>query len=194
MPNTLQQWLLTPRDDLVKAVQEDVLFHVNQLRTQGHHFCCYALGFDPEATAPFPWVMTNMRRDIAEHEGSSDYDYFMYFPNEWKHWWNEPPFARTNRVISVYETTYLNLAPPQSEELVIPEHALAHFHATLRASIKALFNLRSQGTFTDDIFLLVWVGASHWDEDWPIERDSVQQLNAIEHVTRYCRILDGEDD
>ncbi len=149
---------------LLQNVKTDVANHVAGLNSNGVAFYGYAIQTPTWQNVEQPIAIYNCENDIEED--NRDSTYYRYSVDEWQHYENDA-LPLTTAFIGPIDQMFNQLRDDLDDDNV--ERYLRNVYVTFA---KALGELKAEGLFKDDVFLIVW------NEDEELLVKFAQQLNA----------------
>jgi hypothetical protein len=177
----LKAWLENDTPELVATIVIDIQRHVTSLRSSGIIFCGYAVLPGDYCTQPNPAsiaVAFNQECDVAP-ENTKD-TYYRYSVDEWHNHVVEG-FDASNSILESSLAQFQKLHTRASDNYELDECEVAFIDKTNRAILDALFELKRNGTFGDDTYLIIW----YPDSDYEIVDESAKALNNAEVYKQY---------
>jgi hypothetical protein len=184
-PDELQLWLSSDTPDLVDAIISDIQQHVSQLHSQGISFYGYAalpgdylVDWNPANLA----VAYNMDANLSpDHKNDP---YYRYCVDEWDNYVHDG-FDKTNAVMSQHLTEFQSLHNPTNKGSKLDDFERAYIAKVDREVLKAMLELRRNGTFRQETFLVVWYS----DSSSPVINLSAKTLNPPDVYEEYDSVL-----
>ncbi len=178
----LRTWLDSNAPELVAAIVADIQRHVCDLRSSGDSFYGYAAlpGDYCTQTNPASLVVAfNRESDLAaEH---SNEPYYRYCVNEWQNYVHDG-FENTNFVLESQLSEFKKLRTRAENTYQLDEYEIAFIAKTNRAVLKALVELKQNGTFNDETYLIIWFP----DAEDEIVNESARVLNTAQIYEQYA--------
>ncbi len=182
----LKAWLKLKETELVSTIAGDIEKHVAKLRSKGNAFYGYAVIPGEYTTQPDPatvQVAFNHETDIDPD--NVDDDYYRYCVDEWKHR-ETKGFTKSIAKLKTSLKQFRTLHKRDEESFQLDEYEVAFVNKTNQAFLDALHQLKKNGTFDADTFLVIWFSDSA-DE---IINESVKKLNSRAVSKAFLSVLD----
>lgn len=178
----LQAWLNSDAPELVAAIAADIQRHVCELRSSGDSFYGYAALPGDYCTQPNPAslvVAFNRESDLAaEH---SNEPYYRYSVDEWQNYVRDG-FENTNSALESQLSEFKKLHTRAEDSYQLDKHEIAFIAKTNRAVLKALMELKTNRTFADGTYLIIWFS----DSEDEIMNESARALNTAQIYEQYA--------
>ena len=174
-PN-LQLWLERHLLAIEARLADDLQRHMSVLSNDNIDFYGYAILAEDYGTItyddpPSIAIAYNCESDIAEgNEGSVCY---RYSPDEWENYVHTG-FAETNLALRTLHADFLRQFYTHSEDRLSNNNRATFFDSVHRTYLRSLKKTRANGTFSPDIFLVIWIS----DSSYAIINDSARILNS----------------
>ncbi|MBI1247819.1 DUF4303 domain-containing protein [bacterium] len=171
--NDLESWLKSDDPDLIATIVADIKHHVATIRSAGQTFYGYAVLPDDYLAAYEPGsisVAFNRESDISpEHRKDAEsYPYYRFSVDEWEHYVHEGFHATNFQLKSMWARF--------KEDASSSELERAMFDKVNNDILQALLQLKVDGTFTKDDYVIIWIP----DSDYDIMTKSAKALNSPE--------------
>lgn len=170
--------------ELVAAIVADIRHTASRLRAPiiGQSFYGYAALPGDYCTEPNPAslvVAFNRESDLAaEH---SNEPYYRYSVDEWQNYVHDG-FDNTNSALESQLSEFKKLHTRAEDSYQLDEYEVAFIAKTNRAVLKALMELKQNGTFTDGTYLIIWFS----DSEDKIVNESARALNTAQIYEQYA--------
>lgn len=178
----LKAWLESDDLELVATIVAEMQRHVSALQASGDSFYGYAALPGDYCTQPNPAplvVAFNRELDVAPENSSEAY--YRYSVDEWHNYVHDG-FDETNVMLASQLAQFRELHTPADDSYQLDEYEIAFVAKTNRAILDALLELKQNGTFDKDTYVIIWFSDSS-DE---IMNDSVKALNDAEVYEQYA--------
>lgn len=169
----LKAWLESDTSELVATIVADIQRHVKTLQSLGNSFYGYAVLPGDYSTQPNPAslvVAFNRESDIAPENLTQPY--YRYSVDEWQNYVHEG-FDDTNAKLESQLAQFKSLHARADDSAQLDEYEIAFIAKTNRVILDALSELKQNGTFGDDTYLIIWFS----DCDYEIVNESARVLN-----------------
>jgi Domain of unknown function (DUF4303) len=178
----LKAWLESDDPELVATIVADIRRHVSKLRSSGIHFYGYAALPGDYCTQPDPATLVvafNRDSDIAPENANKVY--YRYSVDEWRNYVHEGFEASNSKLSSLLEHfRAAHSREPDTYEL--DEYEIAFMAKTNRAILQAMLELKNNGTFGNDTYLIIWFS----DSGYEIMNESAKALNTDDVYKQYA--------
>jgi hypothetical protein len=124
-------------------------------------------------------VAYNRESDIAP-ENAKDV-YYRYSVDEWQNYVHEGFEASNSRLQSLLEQ-FRSAHSRDSDSFQLDDYEIAFVAKTNLAVLNAMLELKKNGTFDDDTYLIIWFS----DADYEIMNESAKALNKADVYERYA--------
>lgn len=178
----LQAWLQSDATELVATIVADVQRHIATLRSKGDTFYGYAVLPGDYCTQPNPAslvVAFNRETDIAPE--NLEQPYYRYSVDEWQNYVHDG-FDDTNSQLESHLAGFKELHTRANDSYLLDEYEIAFVEKTNRAILDAMLELKRNGTFGNDTFLIIWFS----DSDDEIMNVSAKTLNEAQVYEQYA--------
>lgn len=177
----LQAWLDRDDVELINTIKLEIRQHLTKLKASGNNFYGYAILPGESYLIQNIFPAFNRESDIkSENSDDSDDDiYYRYCVDEWENW-EYDEFPKTNKLIDLLNSQFKELHPkkypdkPSMEDFFLDDFEVAHVDKLLDAILTAMIELKHDGLFDSDKFLIIWFS----DSDDDIINKSVKELNS----------------
>lgn len=170
----LELLLSEVRPVLIEAICTGVQEHVESLRCKGIDFYAYALLPGEVYDLHDIVAVTNSLTDVAVPIEDSQYSYYRFCVDEWKHWHSDG-FAAANTVM--LEANQRFAAAHAGVGYVMDDVQIAYANGLLDSILSGIDQAKRRGTFVGtDPFLAIWIS----DSGSEIIAESVKRLNHID--------------
>ena len=169
----LKAWLESDDPELVTTIVADIQRHVSTLRSTGDTFYGYAVLPGDYCTQPNPATLVvafNRESDIAS-ENANDV-YYRYSVDEWQNYVHEG-FEASNSQLKSSLVQFRSVHSRDPDSFQLDEYEMAFVAKTNRAVLNAMLELKNNGTFDNNTYLIIWFS----DTDDDIMNDSAKALN-----------------
>lgn len=156
---------------LIDAVCKGVQEHVASLRARGIDFYGYALLPGEFYDLQNIVAVSNGLADVAVSTDDSQYSYYRFSVDEWKHWYSDG-FAAANNVLLDANRRFA--AAHTSVGFLMDDVQVAYANGLLDSILIGFDQAKQLGTFDGtNPFLVIWIS----DSSSEIIAESVQRLN-----------------
>ncbi|MGY8769443.1 MAG: DUF4303 domain-containing protein [Pirellulales bacterium] len=172
-PNAImQEWLDQDDAELLKSIKSEIRTHVAKLQARGDQFYGYAVlpGVPYEVTSLI--VIFNRESDLDPEKGNETF--YRYAVDEWANYEHEV-FANSNKLIASRNSVFNELLEKiDPYDFSADDFEVAHVDKLHGTILKAMDELRLDGLFDNDAFLVMWIS----DSGHEIMGKSVKRLNS----------------
>jgi hypothetical protein len=178
----LKAWLESDASELVATIVADIQRHVGTLQSLGDSFYGYAVLPGDYCTQPNPASLViafNRESDIVPENSAEPY--YRYSVDEWQNYVHDV-FDDTNSKLQSQLAQFRELHTRADDSYQLDEYEIAFVAKTNRAILDALLELKRNGTFGNNKYLIIWFS----DSDYEIMDDSAKALNAAEVYEQFA--------
>jgi len=148
---------ITDDDKCIEALCNDIRNHVSNIDPGFYGYAIFPWDMHTQPEPSSSAAVVNREENIAP-ENRED-DYYRFCPNEWSLWQHEG-FEESAKELSALYQNFRATHKEDPESIAFDDEELAFHSRFYSIHLKALERLKSEGIFSEDVYLVVWVSDS----------------------------------